>query len=167
MPWGLTVALVALPFPCPPVSIARSQPAEIQSAPSTISVNTSADDARVQQGNSIIISWKSTDAPVGSAVALFPVKELTGHVFDPIATSLPTSGSYTWYVPIFVVRPNACAPDRTGGCVGSMNPDAAYRIVARLYTPADAEFLEFGATKTHPTYIVAAESGVFTMLPAP
>jgi hypothetical protein len=48
-----------------------------------------------------------------------------------------------------------------------MNPGTAYRIVARLYTPSDADFFEYGPTKTHPTYIAAAESGEFVMLAAP
>jgi len=136
-------------------------------AASSISVSTSADGKSVQQGNTVLISWQSTNAPVGSAVALFPVKELTGHVFDPIATSLPTSGSYNWRVPIYVIQPIACAPDRTGGCVGSMNPGTTYKMFARLYTPVDAEFMELRTTKTSPSYISSAQSGVFAMLSAP
>jgi hypothetical protein len=102
----------------------------------------------------------------GSAVALMPQKALTGHIFDPIATALPTSGRYTWHVPIFVNEPTPCAPDRTGGCVGSMNP-TTYKIVARLYTPVDANLTEFGPGKPHPIWITWTESREFTMLAAP
>ena len=60
-----------------------------------------------------------------------------------------------------------CAPDITGGCVGSMNPDTTYKILARLYTPSNADLSEYGPTQTHPTSIAAAESGEFIMLGPP
>jgi hypothetical protein len=136
-------------------------------APSTISVMTSVDGKSVHQGHAITISWRTGNAPAGSAVALFPEKAVTGLLFAPIATSLPTSGSYTWQVPIFVMQPIPCARDITGGCVGSMNPGTSYKIVARLYTPATASFVEFGPTKPYPTVLATGESGEFTMLSAP
>jgi hypothetical protein len=137
-----------------------------QALPS-ISLATSADGKSIHQGDTIIITWESINSPPGAGVALFPQKTQTGHIFDPIKTSLPASGNYTWQVPIYVSLPIPCAPDRTGGCIGSMNPGTRYRIVARLYTPSDADFLEYGPTKTYPTYIAAAESGEFVMLAAP
>jgi hypothetical protein len=137
-----------------------------QALPS-ISLATSADGKSIHQGDTIIITWHSINSPPGAGVALFPQKALTGHIFAPITTSLPASGSYTWQVPIYVSRPVPCAPDRTGGCIGSMNPGTTYRIVARLYIPSDADFFEYGPTKTHPTYIAAAESGEFVMLATP
>jgi hypothetical protein len=48
-----------------------------------------------------------------------------------------------------------------------MNPGTTYRIVARLYTPSDADLFEYGPTKTYPTFIAAAESAEFVMLAAP
>jgi hypothetical protein len=137
-----------------------------QALPS-ISLATSADGKSIHQGDTIIITWRSINSPPGAGVALFPQKALTGHIFAPITTSLPASGSYTWQVPIYVSLPVPCASDRTGGCIGSMNPGTTYRIVARLYTPSDADFLEYGPTKTHPIYIAAAESAEFVMLAAP
>jgi hypothetical protein len=131
----------------------------------SIRVTTSADGADVRQGGSLTISWQSSNPPPGSAVALFPEKALTGLVFAPIATALPPNGSYTWQIAIFVMPPVSCAPDITGGCVGSMNP-TTYKIVARLYTPADANLTEFGPGKTHPTWIAWTESNEFTMLTA-
>ena len=44
--------------------------------------------------------------------------------------------------------------------------NSAYKIVARLYTPSDADLFEYGPTKTHPTYIAAAESDEYVMLSA-
>jgi hypothetical protein len=137
-----------------------------QALPS-ISLATSADGKSIHQGDTIIITWQSINSPPGAGVALFPLKALTGHIFAPITTSLPASGSYPWQVPIYVSLPIPCAPDRTGGCIGSMNPGTTYRIVARLYTPSDADFLEYGPTKTYPIYIAAAESGEFVMLAPP
>jgi hypothetical protein len=137
-----------------------------QALPS-ISLATSADGKSIHQGDTIIITWQSINSPPGAGVALFPQKTLTGHIFAPITTSLPVSGSSTWQVPIYVSLPIPCAPDRTGGCIGSMNPGTTYRIVARLYTPSDADFFEYGPTKTYPTYIAAAESSEFVMLAAP
>jgi hypothetical protein len=136
-----------------------------QALPS-IGLATSADGKIIQQGETIIITWQSINSPPGAGVALFPQKAVTGHIFDPIATSLPASGSYTWQVPIYVSLPIPCAPDRTGGCVGSMIPGTTYKIVARLYTPSDADLFEYGPTKTHPTYIAAAESDEYVMLSA-
>jgi hypothetical protein len=136
-----------------------------QASPS-ISLATSADGNTIHQGDIMIITWQSINPPPGAGVALFPQKAITGRIFDPIATSLPASGSYTWQVPIYVSLPIPCAPDITGGCVGSMNPGTTYKIVARLYTPSDADFLEYGPTKTHPTYIASAESEEFVMLSA-
>jgi hypothetical protein len=136
-------------------NMSTSSPA--QALPS-IRLATSADGKSIHQGDTIIIIWASINSPPGAGVALFPQKALTGHIFDPITTSLPASGSYTWRVPIFVLLPIPCAPDRTGGCIGSMNPGTTYRIVARLYTPSDADFFE---------YIAAAQSGEFVMLAAP
>jgi hypothetical protein len=133
----------------------------------SISLVTSADSKSIHQGDTITITWHSINSPRGAGVALFPQKALTGYIFAPITTSLPASGSYTWQVPIYVSLPVPCAADKTGGCIGSMNPGTRYRIVARLYTPSDADFLEYGPTKTHPTYIAAAESGEFVMLAAP
>ena len=132
---------------------------------SSISVITSADGGSIVQGAALTISWQTSNAPAGSAVALMPQKALTGLIFDPIATALPTSGRYTWHVPIFVNEPIPCAPDRTGGCVGSMNP-TTYKIVGRLYTPVDANLTEFGPGKTYPTWIAWTESREFTMLAA-
>jgi hypothetical protein len=132
---------------------------------SSISVITSADGGSIVQGAALTISWQTSNAPAGSAVALMPEKALTGHIFDPIATALPTSGRYTWHVPIFVPEPIPCAPDLTGGCVGSMNP-TTYKIVVRLYTPVDANLTEFGPGKTYPTWIAWTESREFTMLAA-
>jgi hypothetical protein len=139
---------------------------EVTSVSSSSSVITSADGGSIVQGTALTISWQTRNAPAGSAVALMPQKALTGHIFDPIASALPTSGSYTWHVPIFVMQPIPCAPDITGGCIGSMNP-TTYKIVARLYTPADANLTEFGPGKTYPTWIAWTESDAFTMLAAP
>jgi len=138
---------------------------DVTSFSSSISVITSADGGSIVQGTALTISWQSSNAPAGSAVALMPQKALTGHIFDPIASALPTSGSYTWHVPIFVNEPIPCARDLTGGCIGSMNP-TTYKIVARLYTPADANLTEFGPGKTHPIWITWTESREFTMLAA-
>ena len=142
---------------------AKSASSPAQESPS---ISLATDGKIIHQGETIIITWQSINTPPGAGVALFPQKEVTGHIFDPIATSLPVSGSYTWQVPIYVSLPIPCAPDRTGGCVGSMNPGTTYKIVARLYTPSDADFFEYGPTKTHPTYIAAAESDEFVMLSA-
>jgi hypothetical protein len=139
---------------------------DVTSFSSSISVITSADGGSIVQGTALTISWQTSNAPAGSAVALMPQKALTGHIFDPIASALPTSGSYTWHVPIFVNKSIPCAPDRTGGCVGSINP-TTYKIVARLYTPADANLTEFGPGKAYPTWIAWTESQEFTMLAAP
>jgi hypothetical protein len=136
-----------------------------QALPS-ISLATSADGKSIHQGDTIIITWQSINSPPGAGVALFPQKALTGHIFAPITTSLPVSGSYTWQVPIYVSLPIPCAPDSTGGCVGSMNPGTTYRILARLYTPQDANLTEFGPGKIYPTWIAWTESDAFTMLPA-
>jgi hypothetical protein len=132
---------------------------------SSISVITSANGGSIVQGAALTISWQTSNAPAGSAAALMPQKALTGHIFAPIATALPTSGRYTWHVPIFVPEPIPCAPDGTGGCVGSMNP-TIYKIVARLYTPVDANLTEFGPGKTYPTWIAWTESREFRMLAA-
>lgn len=131
----------------------------------SIRVTTSADGADVRQGGSLTIFWQSSNSPPGSAVALFPEKVLTGRLFAPIAAALPPNGSYTWQIPVFEMPPVPCAPDITGGCVSSMNP-TIYRIVARLYTPPDANLTEFGPGKTYPTWVTWAESSQFTMLAA-
>ena len=140
---------------------------DISAADCVISVTTSAAGGSVVQGTTLTIWWQTSDAPAGSAVALFPQKAVTEHVFDPIATALPTSGRHVWQIPIFVMQPIPCAPDITGGCVGSMNPGTTYRILARLYTPRDANLTEFGPGKIHPTWIAWTESDAFTMLAAP
>ena len=139
---------------------------DITASDSLISVTTSADGGSIVQGTTITVSWKTSNAPAGSAVALFPKKAVTEHVFDPIAIALPTSGRHVWQIPIFVMQPIPCAPDITGGCVGSMNPGTTYRILARLYTPQDANLTEFGPGKIHPTWIAWTESDAFTMLAA-
>jgi hypothetical protein len=139
------------------------QTAMAEPSPS-IRVTTSADGADVRQGGSLTISWQSTNSPPGSAVALFPEKVLTGRLFDPIVVALPPNGSYTWQIPVFVMLPVPCAPDITGGCVSSMNP-TTYRIVARLYTPADASIGKYGPGLLPPTFIAIAESAAFSMLP--
>jgi hypothetical protein len=152
--------------PLPLARIAQmTTTSDVTGLSSSISVITSADGGSIVQGAALTISWQTTNAPAGSAVALMPQKALTGHIFDPIATALPTSGSYTWHVPIFVTEPIPCAPDLTGGCIGSMNP-TTYKIVARLYTPADANLTEFGPDKIYPTWITWTESRGFTMLAA-
>jgi hypothetical protein len=140
------------------------QTAMAEPSPS-IRVTTSADGADVRQGGSLTIFWQSSNSPPGSAVALFPEKVLTGRLFAPIAAALPPNGSYTWQIPVFEMPPVPCAPDITGGCVSSMNP-TIYRIVARLYTPPDANLTEFGPGKTYPTWVTWAESSQFTMLAA-
>ena len=130
-----------------------------------LSVTTSADGSSIVQGAALTISWQASNAPPGSAVALFPQKALTGLVFDPIAAGLPPTGRHVWHIPIFVMQPAPCAPDITGGCVGSMNP-TTYRIIGRLYTPADANLTQFGPGKVHPTWVAFGESAEFTMLTA-
>ena len=130
-----------------------------------LNVTTSADGSSITQGAALTISWQTSNAPPGSAVALFPQKALTGLVFDPIAAGLPPSGRHVWHIPIFVMQPVPCAPDITGACVGSMNP-TSYRIIGRLYTPADANLTELGPGKVHPTWVAFGESAEFTMLKA-
>jgi len=141
------------------------QQQEITLAEPLLSLTTSHDGSSVAQGGELTISWQASNAPAGSAVALFPQKVPTGHVFDPIAAALPPSGRHVWQIPVFVMQPAPCAPDITGGCIGSMNP-TTYRIIARLYTPADASLTEFGPGKVHPTWIAWSESAEFTMLAA-
>ncbi len=135
-------------------------------SPPSISVSTSVRGDGVRQGETIVISWQSTDAPAGSAVGLWPKKAVTGRIFAAIASGLPITGSHPWQIPVFEMQPIACAPDITGGCVGSMNPGTTYTIVARLYTPSDASVAERGPGKVHPTIVALVESAVFEMLPA-
>jgi hypothetical protein len=142
-------------------------PVEQSQDRSMLNVATSNDDKSVHQGQEITISWEAVNAPAGSAVALFPRKVVTGLLLPPIATALPLSGRHVWQVPIFVMQAVPCAPDITGGCVGSMNPGTAYTIVARLYAPADASFSEWGPTRPYPQFLATAESREFTMLAAP
>ena len=54
---------------------------------SSISVITSADGGSIVQGAALTISWQTSNAPAGSAVALMPQKALTGHIFDPFGVS--------------------------------------------------------------------------------
>jgi hypothetical protein len=138
---------------------------DVTSLSSSIGVITSADGGSIVQGAALTIFWQTSNAPAGSAVALMPQKAVTGHIFEPIAIALPASGTYTWHVPIFSNEPVPCARDLTGGCIGSMNP-TTYRIVARLYTPVDADLTEFGPGKRYPTWIAWTESREFTMLAA-
>jgi hypothetical protein len=142
-------------------------PAERSQELPMLSVATSNDGKSVRQGHEITISWVAGNAPAGSAVALFPKKAVTGLVFPPIATSLPLRGSYIWQLPIFVMQSAPCAPDVTGGCVSSMNPGTTYAIVARLYTPANARFAEWGPANPYPQFLATAESREFTMLASP
>jgi hypothetical protein len=131
-----------------------------------ISVTAPHEGAIVRQGDTIEISWQSSNAPAGTAVALFPEKKLTGRIFDPIATGLPTKGSLNWRVPVFSPQPIACAVDVTGACAGDMNPGTMYRIIARLYSPPNADFPEFGKGKgkIQAIYHAWAGSGTFTMI---
>lgn len=138
----------------------RATHAQTSSSP-TIRAEMSAKSAH--QGGFITIVWHTTNPPPGSAIALWPAKALTGHLFDAIAVALPTSGSFTWRIPIFDPEPIPCAPDRTGGCIGTMNPNATYKIVVRLYTPGDADLVEFGPRKQFPTWLVSQESAAFEM----
>src|SRR5262245_14331129 len=62
----------------------------------SLDVWTSVDRSSIAQGRELTISWMATNAPAGSAVALFPQKVLTGHVFDPIAAALAPTGRYVW-----------------------------------------------------------------------
>jgi hypothetical protein len=135
-----------------------------QATSAAISVTAPHEGAIVRQGDTIEISWQSSNAPARSAVALFAEKIATGKIFDPIAIALPLTGNYRWRVPVYVPQPVSCAPDVTGACIGDMNPGTIYKIVARLYSPADAEFSEFGPTKRYPTFHAWSESGAFTML---
>ena len=176
---GITVTAVLLPAvtagshhvqqPAPLPSARTAQvttTSDVTGLSSSISVITSADGGSIVQGAALTISWQTSNAPSGSAVVLFPQKAVTELVFDPIARALPTSGRYDWQIPIFVMQLVPCAPDITGGCVGSMNPGTTYRIVARLYAPSDADLTEFGPGKTYPTWIAWTESREFTMLAA-
>jgi hypothetical protein len=158
---GTRLALVLLILALP---VAGGGQLSVTSSPS-ITVRTSVATGSVRQGEAIVISWQALDAPPGSAVALWPVKALTGHSFDAIASGLPPSGNFTWRIPVFVVQPLSCAPDITGGCVGSMNP-TTYRILARLYVPADADIDRYGPGSKAPDYAAIGESAVFTMAPA-
>jgi hypothetical protein len=104
----------------------------------------------------VTITWQSTGAPERSTVVLAAQKTVTGHIFSPIATSLPVSGSYVWKIPVFVPRPVPCAVDPTGGCVNDMNPNTTYRIIVTVSVPAEAPAL--------PLTLASAKSQAFTML---
>jgi hypothetical protein len=175
---GLLASATATPLRGAPCALAQQdgrrprigvmEPAETdRNGHASIRVTTSADGGSLRQGGTLTISWESNNAPLESAVALFPQKAVTGRLFDPIAMALPPSGSYAWQIPVFVMPPVPCARDVTGGCVGSMNPGTTYTIVARLYVPADASFAEWGPTKPYPHFLATAESGEFTMLASP
>jgi hypothetical protein len=136
---------------------------DVTSSPS-ISVSTSVGGGGVRQGETVVISWQGTHAPAGAAVGLWPVKAVTGHVFDAIAAGLPVTGSHAWRVPVLKMgEPIACARDITGGCVGSMNPGTTYKIVARLYVPADADISQYGPGRIPPGFVAIGESAAFTM----
>ncbi len=156
--WGVAFVLMA-----EPVSV-QGTTSEATSA--AITVSTSAESGSVRQGDILTIKWESRNAPPGSAVALWPLKALTDRLFSPLADGLPTNGGYQWLVPLTVPQPVPCAPDRTGGCAGSMNPGTTYKIVARLYVPRDADVTQVGGGKTYPTFVAVAESRPFEILPA-
>ncbi|MFI5013196.1 MAG: hypothetical protein ACHQAY_12705 [Hyphomicrobiales bacterium] len=132
----------------------------------SIAVTISAEGRTLRQGEELAIEWGTANAPGGSAVALFPAKALTGRRFEPIAAGLPLSGRHTWRVPIFVPQPIPCAPEITGGCAGSMNAGTPYVVIARIYTPADANLVEYGPGKKFPHWVASAQSRPFMMLPA-
>ncbi len=166
---GWALAMKRWPLP---LVLALSMPAVTDAAADPVSaspaivIQTSVGTARVRQGDAIVISWQALGAPPASAVALWPVKVLTGHIFASIASGLPATGSFTWKIPVFVAAPMTCAPDATGGCVGTMNPGTTYRIIARLYVPGDADVGAYGPGKTFPDYVAVAESAPFIMDPA-
>ena len=70
---------------------------DVSGLSSSISVITSADGESIVQGTALKISWQTSNAPAGSAVALMPEKALTGHIFDPIATAFkPEKGGFSF-----------------------------------------------------------------------
>jgi hypothetical protein len=92
--------------------MSASSPA--QESPSN-NLATSADGKSIHKCDTIVITWQSINPPRSVSP-----EGAYGH-FSTDHTSLTASGSYTWQVPIYVSLPIPCAPDRTGGCVGSMN----------------------------------------------
>jgi peptidoglycan hydrolase-like protein with peptidoglycan-binding domain len=98
----------------------------------------------VKQDGVLPMSWTSQNTPVSSAVALWLVNIQSGTIYT-LATSLSASGSIS--VPVSSATGDSTLP-----------PAGLYTVYAKLYTPADAVL-----TKTTPTYVATAQSGVLTI----
>lgn len=118
----------------------------------------------VRQGAVLTIEWRAVDAPNGAGASLWIRKTATGYLLGPIASELPMQGRYDWHIPVFRSSPIPCARDRTGGCVGSMNPGTRYTIVARLYIAADTGPIGVRAGNVPQRLIASSNTPEFLML---
>ncbi len=92
----------------------------------------------VHQGMTLTIRWRARHAPHGTHVSVWLLKTATGHLIGPLASGLSLQGQYAWRIPVFRPRPMPCARDRTGACIGDINPGTRYAIVLRLQSGGPA-----------------------------
>ena len=137
-------------------------PAQGGSAPQIV-VHLTGHPAAIHQDAVQDISWHVSSAPGGATVSLWAEKTVTGHLLGPIASNLPLRGHYQWHVPEYRPKPIPCARDRTGGCVGGMNPGTTYAIVARVYASAAARRDHLAG---QPRVLASVTSAEFLMKPA-
>src|SRR3989338_10789322 len=170
----------------------------------SIDVSSPVSGQNVSQGDTLGISWTSQNAPAGSAVALWLMKQNEHRYIKALACEPPvdgidmcgwnnvgliagnqsTSGTYTWSVPVSQTSTQSvcaagssaydcikqynvgvaypCPQDSVGVC-GARVTSGTYKIVAKLYTPADACLGGLCWPNSTPKYLASSQSGVFTI----
>lgn len=122
-----------------------------------VSVSTQLPGDTVQQGVSFQVRWQSSSVPKGAAAGLFLVRQ-NDNKSGLILPAQPISGTYIWRIP---ERGDACNAENSGLC----DPEGVYKIVVRIYTPANA-FIGGAAqpgNPINPQFHATGESAAFTI----
>jgi hypothetical protein len=132
-------------------------------SPSAITATSTADGGVLNHGDSVTITWQSTNEPAGAAVALW--------IYDPhsntdsaiITSGQALSGTYTWSVP---AAASACPSDGSFNICGTdLVAGRQYQIEADVYTPGNA-YVGDGAPPSSPvvpTYGDFGDGAPFTI----
>lgn len=115
-------------------------------------------------GDTLTINWSTQNAPTGSVVGLWLLRQSDSTNMGLIARDKAASGSYSWSIPGPQCDSNNSCYDIADSPNVNYTSPGSYFILAKLYTPTGAYLGGYPpANPLNPTYLAAAQSTTFTI----
>lgn len=114
----------------------------------SVSVNSSVDGATANHGGSVTVTWQSSNAPSGSALALWLIDVNTEEATALITGDQQVNGTYQWQIPAVG---SSCNSNSDDACASDLVAGDSYGIEAAVYTPSDANLGDGSEPSSNPS----------------